>query len=31
MYGCPGDSGEAELLLGKEYPLKWGLQNEVLF
>jgi hypothetical protein len=23
--------GEVELLLGKEYPLKWELQNEVLF
>jgi hypothetical protein len=31
MYGCLGDYGEVELLLGKEYPLKWELQNEVLF
>jgi hypothetical protein len=31
MYGCLGDSREVELLLGKEYPLKWELQNEVLF
>jgi hypothetical protein len=30
MHGCLGDSGEIELLLGKEYPLKWELQNEVL-
>jgi hypothetical protein len=31
MYGCLGDYREVELLLGKEYPLKWELQNEVLF
>jgi hypothetical protein len=30
MYGCFGDYGEVELLLGKEYPLKLELQNEIL-